>query len=157
MAAKKRPAKKTPSKRRRPRKNPGMNPILLGGLGTLAGAVVGGGADIALRYTSLSPMYRGGILLGTAIAGGVGLSFVDPALGAGVGGGCGSVGTSELVLQATAPDSTDEAEAAAMGAVRAELAAVRAELSEARQYHALEQGDPKSRVVMVDEEDLAYV
>jgi hypothetical protein len=135
-------------------------------LGSAAGAAVGGGADIGLRYTSLSPYARGGILVGSGVAAGLALSFVDPTLGAGVGGGLSSVGLSDLVLQATAPSGQDEAaEATAaaeqqqqLAAVRAELAAVRAELAAGPgQYPALSQDSDVTDVVYVDESDLAYV
>jgi len=164
MATKK-PARKNPTRttttprRRRRRKNPGMHPALVAALGTLAGAAVGGGGDVALRYTSLSPYARGAILAGVGIAGAVGLSFVDGALGAGVGGGCAAVGTSEIILQATAPsgDAAEGAGVQGLGRVRAELAAVRAELAAMPRYPAISQGGMGPDVVMVDERDLAYL
>lgn len=162
MATKKKTNPTNPRRRRyRRRRNPAMHPAIMATLGTLAGAAAGGGGDIALRYTSLSPYMRGGILAGTGVLAGLGLSFLDPSLGAGVGGGLGSVGVSEIILQATAPTPGDEATAAAeLGRVRAELGRVRAELGMLPRYPnypALEQADPSSNTVYVDEEDLAYL
>lgn len=162
MAAKRKtpPAKPPVRRRRRRRRNPAMHPALMATLGTLAGAAAGGGGDVALRYTSLSPYYRGGILAGVGVLAGVGLSFLDPSLGAGVGGGLGSVGVSEIILQATAPSPGDEASASAeMSAVRAELGRVRAELQGMPRYPALEEGydAAMSGTVYVDEEDMAYL
>ena len=161
MAAKANPkTNPTPTRRRRRRRrNPAIHPALMATLGTLAGAAAGGGGDIALRYTSLSPYMRGGILAGVGVAAGVGLSFLDPSLGAGVGGGLGSVGVSEIILQATAPSPGEEAAASAeLAAVKAEIGRVRAELGGAiPKYPALEQADPNADVVYVDEEDMAYL
>lgn len=140
---------------RRRRRNPSkpIHPALMATLGTLAGAAAGGGADIALRYTSLSPYMRGGILAGSGVLAGLGLSFLDPSLGAGVGGGMGSVGVSEMILQATAPETGEEA---SIDAVKAELGAVKAQLAGVP-YPALEQGDSLNEVVYIDENDLAYL
>jgi len=160
MAAKKtNPTKPPVRRRRRRRRNPAIHPALMATLGTLAGAAAGGGGDVALRYTSLSPYMRGGILAGVGVAAGLGLSFLDPSLGAGVGGGLGSVGVSEIILQATAPSPTDEAEASSqLAAVRAELGRVRAELQGMPKYPALEEGyQGMGEVVYVDEEDMAYL
>jgi len=145
------------TRRRRTRRNP-MHPALMASLGTLAGAAAGGGADIGLRYTSLSPYVRGGILAGTGLVSGLALSFLDPTLGAGVGGGLGAVGLSEIILQATAPKTEDEASASAqLSAVRAELGRVQAQLAGNPTYPALEQADPNKDTVYVDEVDMAYL
>lgn len=167
MATRKNPARKNPTtpRRRRRRKNPGMHPALVAGLGTLAGAALGGGGDVALRYTSLSPYARGGILAGVGVLGAVGLSFVDGALGAGVGGGLAAVGTAEIIMQATAPTpKTADANATMqLAAVRAELGRVSAQMAQmpryAPEYAALSQAGHGggSRMVYVDEEDLAYL
>lgn len=148
----------TPVRRRRRRRNPAMHPALMATLGTLAGAAVGGGADIGLRYTELSPYTRGGILLGTGLVAGLGLSFLDPALGAGVGGGCGSVGMSEIILQATAPTPGSEASASAeLAAVRAEIGRVSAQLGAMPRMPALTAATAPGETVYVDEQDLAYL
>lgn len=157
-ATKKNPTNPTPRRRRRRRKNPAIHPALMATLGTLAGAAAGGGGDVALRYTSLSPYMRGGILAGVGVAAGLGLSFLDPSLGAGVGGGLGSVGVSEIILQATAPSPGDEATASAeLAAVRAELGRVKAQVQGMPHYPALEEGGMGNDVVYVDEDDLAYL
>lgn len=161
MATKKktrRNANPTPVRRRyRRRRNPAIHPALMATLGTLAGAAVGGGADIGLRYTELSPYTRGGILIGVGVLGGLGLSFLDPALGAGVGGGCGAVGVSEVILQATAPSPGDEASSDALSAVTAELGRVSAQLGALPRMPALQEANGTSETVFIDETDLAYL
>jgi hypothetical protein len=154
-----RTVKKNPTatpRRRRRRRNPTIHPALMATLGTLAGAATGAGADVAMRYTSLSPYMRGGILAGTGVAAGLALSFLDPSLGAGVGGGLGSVGVAEIVLQATSP--SPETQDAALAQVRAELGRVTAHLGALPGMHttypALQAADATNELVYVDEEDL---
>lgn len=152
------PARRRTTRRRTTRRANPMHPALLATLGGLAGGAAGAGADIGLRYTTLSPYARGGILLGTGLVGGIALSFLDPTLAAGVSAGFMAPGGAEVILQATAPKTDDEASAAAqIGAVKAELGRVRAELAQTPAYPALDQGDPNSDAVYIDEEDLAYL
>jgi hypothetical protein len=77
---------------------------------------------MGLKYTELSPMTRGAILLGGGILAGTALGFVDAAFGAGVGAGLGAHGAFDIVSDLTADDGSSKS----MGAVRAQMGAVRA-------------------------------
>lgn len=119
-----------PRRRRRARRHNPIHPVLAGSLGALGGILVGAGASVGLRYTSLSPMARGGILAGVGLLAAVGGSFVSPALGAGLGAGIGAGGGTDLILELTAPKASPATseEVAGIREVRAELGEVRVAL-----------------------------
>jgi len=156
-----------PRKRHRRRHNPSAVSGFGGGMAGLgAGTLLGTGAEVGMRQTTLGPMWRGGIELAVALAIGIPVGIFSPAVGGGIGAGLGSIGLINILTgllfgtKASTTTTSTAASSTAAGtanksvgeidAIKSDLAAIKTTLARA----ALPPHQGSAPISAVYEEDL---